>query len=280
VYLFSFFKDGQEKLFIAISDNGYEWKELNQGEPVFVSSIGTRMIRDPFIIEDEEGIFHLVWTDGWASRSIGYAKSNDLKGWKEEKLIPVMEHIAETKNTWAPEIFRDTAGQCYRIIWSSTVGKEKKRDHRIWSVTTQDFTTFSEAKVFFDPGYNVIDANVTDLGDTYIMLFKDERGDNQKGTSYKAIRSCYLSKEDYHQPSYSDMSELLTPALTEGPTLYSVTQDGKREWVMLVDRFQEDKYDAYRSSDLEKWENVIEIMSLPEGARHGSVIQLKKHVSI
>ncbi|MCY9697392.1 glycoside hydrolase family 43 protein [Paenibacillus alginolyticus] len=278
MYLFSYFKEEQESLFLALSEDGYTWRELNDGSAVYSSSIGTGQIRDPFIWEDGQGAFHLIWTDGWRSRSIGYARSTDLVHWEDEKLIPVMEHLPETQNTWAPEIFFDTVAGSYRIVWSSTVGVGP-RNHRIWSATTTDFKTFTEAKLFLDPGYNVIDANVTDIGDHYVMFFKDERGANEKGTEFKAIRLCYLTKQDGDRPEVEQISHLITPALTEGPTLYAVERDGSKEWILLVDGFQEQYYGAYRSRDLEKWESIGDEMRLPRGARHGSVIRLRTSVA-
>lgn len=277
MYLFSYFKEEQESLFLAMSEDGYEWEELNGGHPVYSSSVGTGQMRDPFIWEDGKGAFHLIWTNGWKSRSIGYARSTDLVHWEDEKLIPVMEHLPETQNTWAPEIFYDTAAGSHRIVWSSTVGAGP-RNHRIWSTTTPDFRTFTEAKLFFDPGYNVIDANVTDIGERYVMFFKDERGVNEKGTDYKAIRQCLLQKQSGDAPEVQHISPLITPALTEGPTLYAVEQEAHREWILLVDGFQDQYYSAYRSRDLEAWEPIGDEMRLPRGARHGSVIYLDNPV--
>lgn len=259
---------------MASSDDGLRWKELNGGKPLFASSIGTQQIRDPFLLEDDQGGFHLVWTDGWRSRSIGYARSSDMIHWHDEKLIPVMEHLPETQNAWAPEIFYDTMKGAYRIIWSSTVGGGP-RNHRIWSVTTTDFVSFTEASLFFDPGYNVIDASVTDRGDHYYMLYKDERGTNEKGTPYKAIRSCLIAKENSSTPSVTQISDLLTPPLTEGPAMYALDEAGRKRWVMLVDGFQEQFYSAYCSFDLLQWEDMTVRMQLPLGARHGAVLKLK-----
>jgi hypothetical protein len=274
MYLFSYFKEEQESLFLAISEDGYAWRELNGGCALLSSGVGMRRIRDPFIWEDKQGAFHLIWTDGWQSRSIGYARSTDLVHWENEKLIPVMEHLPETQNTWAPEIFFDTVADRCRIVWSSTVGAGP-RNHRIWSTTTTDFESFTEAKLFFAPGYNVIDANVTDIGDHYVMFFKDERGSNEKGTENKAIRLCYLKKQEGDLPEVERISHLITPALTEGPTLYAVDRDGSKEWILLVDGFQEQYYGAYRSENLETWEPLGDEIRLLHGARHGSVIRLR-----
>jgi sucrose-6-phosphate hydrolase SacC (GH32 family) len=155
-------------MYLAVSNDGYRWEEFNGGEPVLISEVGTKQVRDPFVYEDVHGRFHAVWTNGWESHSIGYAYSDNLKDWQGQKLLPVMEAVEGTVNVWAPEIFYDKAQGKHRIIWSSTVleeGEEKKRDHRIWSALTGDFSEVEPASLFFDPGYNVIDACIVDLGD-------------------------------------------------------------------------------------------------------------------
>jgi sucrose-6-phosphate hydrolase SacC (GH32 family) len=275
MYVFSYFTEKEEKLFLAASEDGYQWRVMNGGGPIWESPIGTRQLRDPFLIEDDEGTFHLLWTDGWQSKSLGYAWSHDLMQWHGAKLIPVMEHLPETQNAWAPEAFFDTVKKAYRIVWSSTVGTGQ-RNHRIWSVTTTDFQDFSEAQLFFDPGYNVIDATVMDLDDHYVMLFKDERGQNEQGTANKAIRSCVVTKESSETPSVADISELITPALTEGPTLYPVDRGDSKEWILLVDGFQEHYYGAFRSKDLNTWDDITDQVNVPKGARHGSVLRVRK----
>ena len=268
--VFSYFKEDDEKLYLAGSEDGYEWKEWHEGKAVYGSTVGTGQIRDPFVLKGKDGFYHLVWTDGWRSRSIGYARSQDLINWEEAKLVPVMEHLPETQNTWAPEIFYDTGVEAYRIFWSSTVG-EGPRNHLIWSVTTKDFQQFNEASLFFDPGYNVIDACVVPLEEKYLMLFKDERGTNVPETDYKAIRSCVFAADGSDRPNVQEVSGLLTAPLTEGPTLYSVEKDQRREWIMLVDGFQEQYYGAYRSADLKSWELISGEIKLPKGVRHGAV---------
>jgi hypothetical protein len=45
----------------------------------------------------------------------------------------------------------------------------------MYYVTTRDFKTFSQTRLFFDPGFNVIDATVIKSGKRYYMVFKDER---------------------------------------------------------------------------------------------------------
>ncbi|MNZ61353.1 Glycosyl hydrolases family 43 [compost metagenome] len=238
------------------------------------SHVGTGRLRDPFIIRDQRGGFHALWTDGWESSSIGCASSTDLIHWENQRLLPVMAHVPGVMNCWAPEAYWDEAAGNYRIIWSSTVlepGEEKRRDHRIWSVQTADFTSCSAPSVFFDPGYNVIDGTVTELEDRFVMLFKDERGSNEAGTDNKAIRSISWEKSMTALPRDIEPSGLLTPALTEGPTMYR-TPNGK--WIMLYDAFQDGHYSGICSDDLSAWEPLGARLQLPQGCRHGSVMKL------
>ncbi|WP_187768063.1 glycoside hydrolase family 43 protein [Paenibacillus sp. PL91] len=282
--MFSYFKTDDESLYAAVSEDGYAWKEWNGGSPVLQGKDAGGRIRDPFVMEDETGRFHAVWTDSWEGTTIGYAWSDDLMRWKGIQSLPVMADVDGTLNCWAPEIIFDEAKGSYRIFWSSTVaqpGAGKLRDHRIWSVLTDDFERFTAPQLYFDPGYNVIDATVADLGDQYLLLFKDERGLNNSETDYKAIRSLAFGKNEEHLPEPTCVSGLITPALSEGPTLYeAVNGSGGREWIMLYDLFHFREYGAMRSSDLIHWENITHMMTFPPDRRHGSVIRVRNSTAL
>ncbi|TDQ37184.1 glycoside hydrolase family 43 protein [Aureibacillus halotolerans] len=276
MYLFSYFTTEEEKLFLSKSLDGKTWENVNDGKAILASSVGTGQVRDPFVYETDDGTFHVIWTDGWNSQSIGYASSKDLLNWEDERLIPVMTEVEGTLNTWAPEIFYDRTVEAHRIVWSSTVGqpKDAKYDHRIWSVTTKDFKQFSAPSIYFDPGYNVIDACVVDLGETLFMVYKDERGENNLQTEFKYIRSCHLSKtsENRDQPDILSISEKITPPMTEGPTLF---KRNSTEWALLFDHFYEKHYASLVSTDLVTWTPENNLDTLPKHPRHGSVWTMK-----
>ncbi|WP_338541857.1 glycoside hydrolase family 43 protein [Paenibacillus tundrae] len=275
MYLLSYFKEDAEDFFLAESPDGVMWTERNNGCAILTSSVGSRQIRDPFLLQDKHGRFHLLWTDGWESLSIGYATSTDLINWEDLRLIPLMEHVPDTQNVWAPEAFYDSVHDVYRIIWSSTT-QPGSRNHRIWSTTTSDFTSFTEAALFFDPGFNVIDASVLSVDDEYLLLFKDERGQNKPGTEFKAIRSCIM-KMTSDKAVFGSLSSMLTPPLMEGPTVYELPANSKLpwKWIMLADGFHEGYYAAFASNDLEKWEILsTSSIQLPTRIRHASVLRL------
>lgn len=82
---------------------------------------GDKLIRDPCVIQGPEGKFHMVWTVSWNEKGIGYARSEDLMNWSEQKYIPVMEHEEYARNCWAPEVYFDEESKRYMIFWFTTI---------------------------------------------------------------------------------------------------------------------------------------------------------------
>jgi len=118
VFLFSYFTDnGQDGLHLAYSNDGLIWTALNEGKSYLTPSVGNdKLMRDPFIIQGKDGLFHLVWTSGWWDKQIGYASSPDLIHWSEQKGIPVMEYESTARNSWLPKWF--TIRQPASILFS------------------------------------------------------------------------------------------------------------------------------------------------------------------
>lgn len=117
VYLFSYFKgNGEDGLHLAYSHDGFKWSTLNKNQSFLKPQVGNdKLMRDPCIISDANGTFHMVWTISWQEKGIGYANSKDLIHWSEQKNIPVMEHEPLAKNCWAPEIFFDDINKQFLI---------------------------------------------------------------------------------------------------------------------------------------------------------------------
>ena len=289
-YALSYFRTTAEALHLALSDDGLIWTPLNQNRPVLTGTAGTRSLRDPFIFRAQDGRYHLLCTDGWRSTSIVHCASEDLIHWSEQVAIPVMADVPGARNAWAPECFYDREADLYRLIWSSTVlddeppgppgttvpGALRPRwDHRIWSSATHDFTSYGRAVVFFDPGYSVIDATVAydEARRSYLMVFKDERGENRVGsarteTDYKALRVCRAS---LGSGPFGEVSELISPAPVEGPTLFR--RDNR--WYLLYDHFLEHHYGLSVSDDGDHWRVLTEHLDLGFGARHASVFEVE-----
>ncbi len=272
MFIMSYFRTVSEALHLAVSEDGLRWRPLNYNRPVLLGKVGTKTLRDPSLFRSQDGVFHLFATNGWMADSIVHASSTDLIHWSDQELVPVMSGVAGTKNCWAPECFYDAAENQYHVIWSSTVKEDDpnphQSDHRIWGTTTTDFHLYSPPRLFFDPGYNIIDATVVAFDGWYWMPFKDERGENRFGTDYKAIRVCRSRKA---AGPWTEISELITPSLTEGPTLFHC--NGR--WIMLFDHFMEHFFGAMESPDCIHWQAVEEETNFPDGARHATVIEVE-----
>lgn len=271
MYLLSYFRTPAEALHLALSDDGLKWRALNQNGPVLSGETGSKSLRDPFVFQAQDGIYHMLATDGWKSDSIVHASSPDLIEWSPQRLVAVMAGVSIVRNCWAPECFYDVEDDCYRLIWSSATGAANNAvdwNHRIWSCSTRNFQIFSPPEKWFDPGYSVIDATVMRSGTEYLMAFKDERGRNEADTPYKAIRTARSSRGS---GPWHEVSDLMTPTLTEGPSLF-FAPDGST--LMLYDHFIEGRFGARRTRDGRIWEAADDGLEFPLAVRHASVLPI------
>ncbi len=276
VYVFSYFKgNGEDGLHLAVSEDGLKWKAL-KGDSSFLQPqlSSDKLMRDPCIIQGVDGLFHMVWTISWHEKGIGYASSKDLIHWSEQKLIPVFSNIEGVRNCWAPEITYDPIRKEYMIYWASTIEgrftetKEKEEgnlSHRMYAVTTKDFQIFSDTKLLYDYGFNVIDATILFHEGKFMMFMKDET----LNPPQKNIRIAYA---DQLTGPYSAPSVPITGDYwAEGPTV--LRKDGM--WIVYFDKYKDGKYGAVTSTDLVHWNDISDQVSFPEGTRHGTVFTVK-----
>lgn len=273
-YLFSYFKDnGQDGLHLAYSNDGLTWKSLNGDKPLTSPAVGGKLMRDPSIVQGPDGVFHMVWSSGWADRGFGYASSKDLVHWGEHRYIPVNEKIVGANNTWAPDMFYDAASKQFVMVFATTIlgkfpetDKEGDQNHRQYAVTTKDFVTFSEPFLFFNPGYNCIDGTLfaTDQGLSFI--YKDER---LKGKRLHLVTSAGLGKP-WSEPG----KPILERDWVEGPTVLRVGS----VWRLYFDQYTRHRYGAAESKDGIHWEDISDKVTFPEGARHGTAFSVSSDV--
>jgi beta-xylosidase len=286
VYLFSYFIDnGQDGLHLAYSFDALNWTALNNDSSFLTPTAGQdKLMRDPCIIQGPDGKFHVVWTVSWGEKGIGLASSRDLIHWSEQKYIPVMEHEPKALNCWAPEIFWDETTQQYMIFWSTTIpGRfpetdgqssqgppEPGKNHRIYYVTSKDLIDFSETKLLYDHGFNVIDATLLKDGDQYIMFLKDET--NKPFKPQKNIRVAF---GDHVTGPYGPPSDPITGDYwCEGPTAIKIGDT----YYVYFDRYREDRFGAVRCDDLETWTDITEQLQFPQDARHGTIFRVSRDV--
>ncbi len=279
VYLMSYFKGNGDGLHLAYSRDGLQWEALCKDAVILEPQIGKdKLMRDPSIVQDDAGTFHMVWTTGWWDQGIGYASSKDLKNWSEQHNIPVMEKYEDARNAWAPELFYDGKDKTFYIFWASTIPgafpelptseSEKGLNHRQYYVTTKDFKTFSETKLFFEPGFSVIDGAILQKDNTYYLFVKNENS----APPEKNIR---VTSHDKPFDFPTNVSAPITGDYwAEGPAPLIVD-----DYVYVYfDKYTDRKYGAVRSQDMKNWEDVSDAVSFPKGIRHGTTFAVSEAI--
>lgn len=258
---------------------------------------GDRVLRDPSIVQGPDGTFHLVWTTQWyGSRGFGYAHSKDLIHWSKQMEIPVMKDDA-TNNVWAPEVFYDDELKEYFIIWSSSINPKDytaadkmgtNSCHRMWYCTTKNWERFSEAKPYYDPGFNSIDGFLLKRASKdYVLIVKDNR---KPGFSNLF---CALS-DSPHGPFHSDFPKegiqtgdtypkkawtgAFGKTFSEGPCAVRLNNKGKDEWIIYFDQYHPQEFGAVSTTDFKTFTPIPNRIKVPADHKHGTIVKVKREI--
>jgi len=271
-YLFtSFHEPADQGLRMLYSYNGYYWNDLDT--VLLKPEVGNqKVMRDPSMVQGPDGTFHLVWTSSWrGDKGFGYASSKDLINWSEERFIPVMEHEPTTVNVWAPELFYDDEAKQYIIIWASCIPgrfergiEEDSNNHRMYYAITKDFKTFSDTKLFLDPGFSVIDAVIIKRAkNDYVLVLKDNT---------RPERDIKVAFSSSPLGPWQNVSKAFTDNFTEGPSVIKV----KNRWMIYYDSYRKKIYETSVTWDFIHFENISASTIVPEGHKHGTIVRVKK----
>jgi hypothetical protein len=295
VFLLPYFLgNGETGVYFAVSRDGLKFEWLNNGKVVMPAPPwgDESLTRDPSIVF-HDGVFHMVWTTSWNSRSIGYANSKDLVHWSQPVKINIWGDFKDVRNTWAPELHRDPDENEYFILWSSTTLAELNDqdgsndphgyDHRSYASRTKDFKSITKPALFFspkEPEYSVIDPYIAhdDQGtadrsdDRWVMVIKNELGEDNGGknlrlTFSRRMQGPYDTKLG---PPIVGAGTGIVDRMGEGPSLFKRNGEWFLYWDAPGSRFS---YCLATSTDLKTWTNRSTEMSLPaEHMRHGTVL--------
>ncbi|EOR94843.1 Beta-galactosidase [Arcticibacter svalbardensis MN12-7] len=270
VYLFYYFKgNGEDGLHLAYSRDGYQWEALKNDQSFLTPTVSAdKLMRDPCVIRGGDGKFHMVRTVSCKDKGIGYVSSDDLINWSEQQFIPVMQHEKGTRNTWAPEITYDAKSKTYLIYWATTIKglfpetqstADNSYNHRRYYTTTKDFKIFTDTKLLYDPGFNVIDAAIVKVGKKWVMFMKDE-------TKEPVKKNLKMAFSKHLAGPYSKASEPITGNYwAEGPATLKINY----QWIVYFDKYRDHKYGAITSKDLKTWTDVSTKISMPDEIWHG-----------
>ncbi|HWV50564.1 MAG TPA: glycoside hydrolase family 43 protein [Microbacterium sp.] len=278
-----------------------DWIELGDGQPLFVSSLGERGLRDPHLVRHpREDRWFLIATDlriqgrpdGFAaaqqtgSRDIMVWESADLVTWSEQRRLTVAP--PEAGNAWAPEAVWDAEREEFFVFWASALypadvapvdRRIQDSYQRMFYATTTDFVTISEPQVWIDeprgPGRGFIDSTIIRSGGGYYRFTKDE-----------ATMLPVLDRSgDLHAVAWERIAERIghgqanpwggTFTEGEGPTAFRSARDDC--WYLFIDQPSYHGgagYLAFRIADLDA--GVLESVpaALPRSPRHGTVVPI------
>ena len=265
IYLMTGFREPSDTgLRYIYSYDGYRWHDF--GVSTFLRpEVGTdKLMRDPSIVEGPDGTFHLAWTSSWRNDSgFGYAHSKDLINWSEQRHIPIMEHDTTFLNVWAPELFYDDESEEYSIAWASSSPDHFDGTQRQYYTKTEDFQTFTPARLFYDPGYNSIDGAVLKRGtNDYVLVVKDNR---KPGYS-----NLHLAFGATPTGPWGDETGSFAPEYSEGPTWVKV-DDG---YLIYYDAYREYRYGAHFTTDFQTFTDLSDQISVPQHHKHGTAIRI------
>jgi hypothetical protein len=280
-----------EQLYFALSHDGVHWHDLRPaGKPALTWLGGERGTRDPHIVRDPKGGFHIVATDlsihyrgGWGphdgattngSTGLVIWDSPDLADWSEPRLVDVASKIPGAGMAWAPEACWDPDLEQWIVFWATLVNNDDPGNPltnelgnrtNMYYATTTDFRTFSDPVKWIDRRNVIIDTTMLrDNDGWWYRASKDseitiERTRNPYATTYEALRT-----DDENVWSFvGTLSDILGNGryswhYLEGPELFIYndkdvkTINGRRmRFGLMCDQFAEAKgYLPFRSADL------------------------------
>jgi hypothetical protein len=284
-YLFVTFKGEQnpmaEQIYFALSKDGRNWQALNNAEPMLVSKVGEKGVRDPYLLRAHDGkAFYLLATDlsiarngDWGravragSNAIIIWESTDLVNWSKLRRVPVAPLDAGC--TWAPEAIFDEDTGDYLAFWASTTRRDDFEKHRIWAARTKDFRKFSAPFIYIEKPLPVIDTTIVRDGGKYYRFTKDEK--------FKAIT---MEESEKLAGPWRDVPGFSLARLVgfEGPECYPVqTAPGEPPvWCLILDYYSKGEgYQLFVTNDLASGKFApAGGLASPFRFRHGSVLSL------
>ncbi len=289
-FLFTTFRDEatpkSEQIYMGISDDGRHWDALNGADPVLVSDVGEKGVRDSFLLRSHDGKkVWLIATDlciarnrDWqrathaGSRSLVIWESTDLVHWSPPRLALVAADDAGC--AWAPEAIYDEDAKDYLIYWASTTGRDHFSKLRIWAAHTKDFRSFDKPFIFDEKPHHVIDIDIARDGDTYYRFVKNDQNKSVTMETSKKLVGPWQPMPQFTAGQGKNF---------EGPICYRLEAASGQPpvWCLLLDnvsdRIGSGAYDymPFVTNDLSRGKfTPATDFHFPYAFRHGSVLAI------
>jgi hypothetical protein len=265
--------EGNEfSLHLAYSYDGLNWIPLNNNKPILDPQIGERGLRDPFVYKKQDGSFVILATNMWNSEYIMCYDSPDLITFENGRLLQLN---SEGMHSWAPEVFFDKKINKYGIFWSGNTDDR----NRIYVNYTEDFVTVSDPIIYFDPGYNVIDAAIEEHEGSFYMYFKDERTPDEAPTDGKRMKGTYSASLEPRSFDHNQYTRPIGEPMIEASIIIKKYEENK--WYLYGDCYYpvNGRMFVWETEDLARGEWTPlnrRDYNPPLNAKHGSVTRITK----
>ncbi len=254
-YLLVYHRDETHSLHFALSDDGYTFTALNNGDPVVGgdSIARERGVRDPHIYRGPDGAFYAVMTDlhglgmkagwrdteferdrkvyGWGN-NYGFVmmKSWDLINWKHTtvRLDTLTAGLKEMGCAWAPEVVYDEDKGKLMIHFAMRFRNEPLRMYYVYVNDDFDRVETLPRLLFEYPekSIGVLDADIIKFGGKFHMFYAVNDG---TAGGVKHAVSDNINKGYVFNPRFYDFETVSC----EAPNVWK--RIGEQKWVLMYD---------------------------------------------
>jgi hypothetical protein len=307
-YIMVYFKDETHCGYLAISRDGFNFTDINGGQPVFDGTLlaGQKGVRDPSISRGPDGAFYLAMTDlhtsgqragyrttqwerpeekyGWGNnRSLVLMKSWDLVHWTNSdfRIDKAFPELAEIGCSWAPAMIYDDEKGKMMISFTMKIGRGV--DHIYYAYTDDAFTKMeTKPEILFqfpdEPNgplpdnvrdrFHVIDSDITKIGDKFHLFY------SSKETGTPGIEH---SVSDKINQGYIVVQKRIDPERIscEAPNLFK--RLGTNTYVLMYDAYGAGNMGFSETSDFVTYKNMGRFN---EGVMKGTNFRSPKHGAV
>ncbi len=272
-YLFVYFTgngESEERIHFAVSEDGYNFRPLNNNEAVITQHKGKKCVRDPYILKGCDGCYYIVGTDmkceeGWESNhALVTWKSRDLISWTDETIIDIQSLGGEFTNTtraWAPQAIWHEEKKTYMLYWAHSTKEHNTAG--MYYAFTDDFKIITTPQKMYCRDVQTIDGDIiyNKENKKYYLYFKHEE---KQAIAYVV--------SDRPEGPYTDEPVIVSvaPSGVEGSEMYPI--NGTDTWVMVMDEYSKGRFFMQQTEDFVSYLPVsADDYSMDFGPRHGSI---------
>ena len=257
-----------------MSENGYDFRPLNNNEAVITQTKGKKCVRDPYAFRGVDGRVYIVGTDmkceeGWESNhALVTWCSDDLINWTDETIIDICDLGEKYKNTtraWAPQAMWDEKEKAYMLYWAHST-KEHNTAGLHYAYTRDMKTLITEPKPLYCRDIQTIDGDIAynEADGLYYLFFKHDEDQTIAYVTSKSLNGPYEDKP---------VVVSLAPGGVEGSQIYRI--NGTDTWLLIMDEYGKGRFFMQQTENFRDYLPVArDDYEMDFSPRHGSVMAI------